>query len=226
MPATRALSEPDVTTMRRTRELAGPRFVGRPRRRTTRARSESPSRSTSTAMRGDLDLVGGEVAGEQRIERDRGFDRLGGEQLAERDIAEPDRAGEVGIDIADARENAAALAEPVGEALRACADPGRARLEHRPRARRWQRRSGVRVGASSVGVRCDLATVVLGGRSRSVALHIRPAERALDDAALDDHGATRAMHRRASVRTARRTRCLRHRRSWAAGSSGPGPERC
>jgi len=54
----------------------------------------------------DADLVGPELARQQRLERCRSLDRIGGDQRAERDVGQADRAGQRCIYAADPRRHA------------------------------------------------------------------------------------------------------------------------
>jgi hypothetical protein len=87
----------------------------------------------------DADLVGAELAAEERAHPDRGLDRLGGDQVAELDPFDPDRAGEVGIDDADPRGDATGGPERRREVLGPAAQPQRTGARN---AEREYRRGG------------------------------------------------------------------------------------
>jgi len=85
---------------------------------------------------GDADLVGAQRAGQQRVERDRRLDRIGDHQVAERDVGQPDGAGQVGVDPADPRRHAAGRAGVLGERRGLRRDPRRGGHRHADRAHR------------------------------------------------------------------------------------------
>ena len=74
---------------------------------------------------GDADLVGAERAAQQRLERARRLDRLGGHEVAEAHVGQAPGAGAIGVHAADVRADAGRAAELGRERVGARAHPQR-----------------------------------------------------------------------------------------------------
>ena len=222
-PAICAARVPESTTIRRTRAVrAAARRSPRLRELASRAARDRSrrSRSTSIAMRGRSTRISSapswpassdSSATEASIASAR-------HELAERDVGEPHRAGEIGIDVADrARARRRRSPRCVGERVACVRDTTRPHAERRAdRERRGDREDDAsRVGVHQCVFERELVAAVIADER---ALERRGARRG--------RAATRATRPRASSRTARRTRCRRRRRSSAAGSSASGPGPC